>query len=165
MPYKAAPIVLFLFINISPVKTQPAEAIPVLNYAQLEPLLYLSNDTTYIINFWATWCIPCRKELPEFERIHAENANSGNVKVLLVSLDFASKLESSLIPYLEKNEITAPVVLLSDPNSNFWINKVDPSWTGSLPATIIYKGDQRRFFEQELDYTSINNTISELNKL
>ena len=44
--------------------------IHVLDFNSFEPHLHLENDTTYIINFWATWCIPCRKEMPAFEQIH-----------------------------------------------------------------------------------------------
>ena len=135
--------------------------IPILNFQQFEPNLHFSNDTIYIVNFWATWCVPCRKELPDFEKINQDYTGKP-VKVLLVSLDFPKDIESSLKPFLEKNAITADVLLLNDPNSNAWIDKVDTSWSGSLPATLIYNKSKRIFLEKELDYNTIQNIISEI---
>jgi thiol-disulfide isomerase/thioredoxin len=152
-------IILFVFV---PVYSQRQSEIAVIRFDELEPYLHFQNDTTYIINFWATWCVPCRKELPYFERIHQEFSGKP-VKVLLISLDFPSQIESGLIPFLVKNDITASVILLNDPNSNAWINKVDPSWTGSIPATLIYRNEIRNFYEKELDYETIRSLILQTN--
>jgi thiol-disulfide isomerase/thioredoxin len=132
--------------------------IPVLNFEQLDPYLHCSDDTLYIINFWATWCIPCRKELPVFEKIHQEYRNQP-VKVLLVSLDFPDRISSSLIPFIREKNITAEVVVLNDPNSNAWIDRVNPSWSGALPATLLYRGKTSIFREEQLEYSDIENLI------
>jgi thiol-disulfide isomerase/thioredoxin len=158
MKLKNVPV-LFLFLLWSLIgKGQGTEKIQILRFNELDPLLHLSNDTTYIVNFWATWCVPCRKELPALEKIHEDYAGKP-VKVLLVSLDFPNQVESSLVPFLTKNNITARVILLNDPNSNAWIDKVDPAWSGSIPATLIYNKKFRKFFEKELDYDTINTII------
>lgn len=135
--------------------------VPVIRFAELEKQLHHHSDTVYIINFWATWCGPCRRELPEFEKIHRE-FTAAPVKVLLVSLDFPMMLEKGLKPYLINNQITAEVVLLNEPDANAWIDKVDPSWTGSLPATLLYKHNNRKFYEKELVYQDIVDTILSL---
>ena len=70
--------------QISTVKT--------VTYNELKPLLEKEDGKTYIINFWATWCAPCVKELPYFEKIKEEYADN-NVEVLLVSLDFPKQVE------------------------------------------------------------------------
>ncbi len=158
---KPITVIILLFLLV-PLYSQSSRSIPVIKFHEFEPIIHYKNDTTYVINFWATWCVPCRKELPYFERIHQEYANQ-KVKVLMVSLDFPSKMETSLIPFLNKHNITAKVLLLNDPNSSAWIDKVDPLWSGALPATLIYNHTERRFFEQELDYDTIKNTIYEIN--
>ena len=63
----------------------------ILDYDRLEPYLINNDDKTYVVNFWATWCAPCIKELPHFEMLNA-NYKSKNVEVLLVSLDFPSAI-------------------------------------------------------------------------
>jgi len=121
----------------------------------------MNSDTVYIINFWATWCGPCRKELPGLEKIHREYSDR-KVKVLLVSLDFPDQINKGLKQFLKSNDITAQVILLNDPDANAWIDKVDPGWSGSLPATLIYKGKSRYFFEKALSYEDINHSIASL---
>ncbi len=134
--------------------------IPVYNFQQFEPFLHpTSKDTTYVINFWATYCAPCIKELPFFEQAGKDYA-SKKVKVILVSLDFKAQIESRVIPFLQRGKITSKVLVLSDPNANAWIDKVDPSWSGALPATIIIKGNKREFYEKSFTQNELNQLIT-----
>lgn len=135
--------------------------VPMLGFSEFEEYLHQESDTVYVINFWATWCGPCRRELPEFEKINKYYSRD-KVKVLLVSLDFPSQLEKGLAAYLKTNQVSSSVVLLNEPDANAWIDKVDPAWTGSLPATLIYKGINKIFFEKELSYQEINSSIHSL---
>jgi thiol-disulfide isomerase/thioredoxin len=130
------------------------QAIEIYNFRDLEPLLNKDNDTTYIIHFWATWCVPCIKELPAFDKIAGTYAGQ-KVKIILVSLDFVRQIDDRLIPFIKNNSIKSEVIVLDDPNQNYWINKVNPDWTGSIPATLIYKGESRMFFERSLTYKEI----------
>ncbi len=119
---------------------------------EAEILTNISADTTYVVNFWATWCGPCIKELPYFEELNALYSNQA-FKQILVSLDDPKKLESKVIPFLTKNKIKSKVVLLADGKANNWIDKVDPSWSGAIPITLILKGDKKLFFEKEFHST------------
>lgn len=153
-------IVAFFLLMTCGISAQD-KSIPMFTFSDLDKLLHQNSDSVFVINFWATWCGPCRRELPEFEKIHQDYARE-KVKVLLVSLDFPSMLDSGLNPFLKSNRITAPVVLLNEPDANSWIDKVDPGWTGSLPATLIYKGPNRLFYERELHYQEISGSIHSL---
>lgn len=104
----------------------------------LEPMFRFDNDTTYIVNFWATWCKPCIKELPYFEDFNSQHKNK-KVKVVLVSLDFPKQVESNLVPFVQKKQLQSKVVVLLDGKYNDWIDKVSPDWSGAIPATYIYK--------------------------
>lgn len=129
-----------------------------LNFTQFEPLLQKQNDTIYIINFWATWCKPCIKEMPDFERINNDYRKE-KVKVYLVSLDFPDKHEELLIPFLKEHKIKSEVVHLTDTDVNTWIDKVSPFWSGAIPATIIYKGTSKEFYEKTLNYDELKKIV------
>ena len=130
-----------------------------LNYNELKPFLEKKDDKTYIVNFWATWCAPCVKELPYFEKIK-QNYNSKNVEVLLVSLDFPKQVEKKLIPFINRKQLKSEVVLLNDDNENFWIPEIDKNWSGAIPATLIYNKYKRKFFEKSFDYESLENELT-----
>ncbi|HMR43851.1 MAG TPA: TlpA disulfide reductase family protein [Saprospiraceae bacterium] len=117
------------------------------------------NDTTYVINFWATWCKPCVEEMPYFEQLH-EKYRDQKVKILLVSLDFKKQIDSKLKPFIRERNLQPEVVVLADPDANSWISKVDENWGGAIPITIVYKGEQRQFIgEQFEDYQSLEKII------
>ena len=140
------------------------DQIEIYNFSELEPLLNYNDNNTYVINFWATWCAPCIKELPYFQEIH-DKYGSQNLKVILVSLDFPDKFESQLKPYVKKNNLTPQVILLDDPNENKWIPKVDESWSGAIPATLIYNKYKRAFYEQSFTKESLFKEINKFTKL
>ena len=111
---------------------------------QLESRIENAKDTTLVINFWATWCKPCIEELPCFEELR-ERYNGQNVLVILVSLDFKSQLEKKFIPFLKEKQFKSEVVLFADQDANTWIPKISQEWDGAIPATVIIKGQQRKF--------------------
>ena len=132
------------------------------DFNSLEYFLKKDNDTTYVINFWATWCVPCVEELPSFEKLSKEY-NDKKVKVLLVSLDMSKQIESRLIPFILKKKLQSKVVVLHDPDANAWIERVATSWSGAIPATIIYKKQNRKFYERSFTYEELQNEVNQFN--
>jgi thiol-disulfide isomerase/thioredoxin len=130
----------------------------VMNFDELQPYLHQNNDTVYLVNFWATWCAPCRKEMPAIQAVEEKYANQ-NFKVLLVSLDFPAQLKSSLIPYLKSNNIRSEVILLNDPDQNRWIDLVDKAWSGEIPYTLIYSKDFRESYTQAFTFEELDSII------
>ena len=130
----------------------------VYDYEGLKPLLSTSDDKTYVVNFWATWCAPCIKELPYFEKLNKEYKNK-NVEVILVSLDFPSKYESKLKPYIKENNLKSKVVALDDVDSNSWIPQISEDWSGAIPATLIFNKTDRSFYEGSFDYEGLENAV------
>lgn len=128
------------------------------DYDRLEHFLKKQNDTTYVVNFWATWCVPCVQELPHFEKLNADYKDK-KVKVLLVSLDMHKMVERKLIPFIKERNLQSDVVLLRDPDANRWIAKVDKSWTGAIPATVIYRGNARKFYEKAFTYEELQKEV------
>lgn len=113
--------------------------IPSYNFEAFEQaFLNKEDDLTYVVNFWATWCKPCVKELPAFEELNTTYKDK-KVKVVLASLDFPEKLESHVIPFVAKRNLQSEVVLLDDSDANYWIPAVSKEWSGAIPATLIVK--------------------------
>ncbi|HFA50739.1 MAG TPA: redoxin domain-containing protein [Bacteroidetes bacterium] len=124
----------------------PASPIPVYeDFSLLEPILHLQNDTTYVLNFWATTCKPCLQEMPHFEHLNKMYANK-KIRILLVSLDLKRHAQTRVAKFIEKKNIQNEVVVMCDQNYSKWTGKIDGSWYGALPATLIYKNKKRSFF-------------------
>jgi thiol-disulfide isomerase/thioredoxin len=130
------------------------------NFAQFEEKLKQQNDSVYVVNFWATWCAPCIKELPHFETIGARYKNK-KVKVLLVSLDMNKQVENGLLSFIKRKKLQSEVIHLHEPDANAWISKVDPSWSGALPATVIYSKSGRKFYERSFTETELENEVKQ----
>ena len=133
------------------------------DFEGLKPFLTTETDKIYVVNFWATWCAPCIKELPYFEAINTVYGDR-NVEVLLVSLDFPKKYDSHLKPFIKKNQLKSKVVALNDSDSNSWISQIDPSWSGAIPATIIFNKDKRQFYEQTFTYEALETELKKFLK-
>lgn len=132
----------------------------VYDYAGFEKFLDIKDNKIHVINFWATWCAPCVKELPYFEKLNAEYKNK-DVEVVLVSLDFPHLYETKLKPFIKEKQLKSKVIALDDTDMNSWIPKVNKNWSGSIPATIIYKNDKRKFFEQSFNYEELETKIKQ----
>ena len=148
---------LFVFPAREITQHRPSEgvsdslSIPVLDYNQLKPLLHLDNDTTYVINFWATWCVPCVKELPYFIQLDSMH-KTGAFKLVLVSLDFKKDYLRKLQPFVLQRGLEKNVLVLEDNDSNYWIDDIDKTWSGSIPATLVYRGKKRAFYERTFQH-------------
>ena len=138
--------------------------VDVLNFAQLQKQTEnKKNDTLYVVNYWATWCMPCVKEMPFFEEAAAKFSTQ-KVKVVFVSLNSPKEL-ANVEKFTETKNIQNRVVLLNAGNPNDWIDKVDPSWSGSIPATAMYKNGKKVFFKEgSFTREEINTVINDKNK-
>ncbi len=129
-------------------------------YEQLAPRLEPDYDdnTIYIVNFWATWCSQCLKEIPEMVRLEKKYRANKNIKILFVNLDDSST-QKRVNPFLKKHNIQGEVVALTDPNQDKWIRLVDYKWRGSLPGTLFIKGVNRKFYAYPLSYNELELNI------
>lgn len=142
---------------------QPQTEVELIQYEELLKKIHRNDDVVYIANFWATWCKPCIEELPDFMEVNNKYKNNPKFKMYLVSIDFPKKVEQLVIPFIEKNKVTAEVILLDDSKRmDEWINAVSPQWSGSIPATAIYKNNQQiHFTEGTLNQTQLEKIIQQ----
>jgi thiol-disulfide isomerase/thioredoxin len=91
-----------------------------------------------LVNFWATWCAPCREEFPDLVRVR-EQYGTDKLDFVLVSLDDPSDIDKAVPEFLAEVRATAfPAYLLYAEDDSNAINLVDPTWSGELPATFLY---------------------------
>jgi len=156
---------LFLLLTFSFVSS--AQIVPVLTFDVFQKHLQPANDndTVYVINFWATWCKPCVEELPAFEKLNETYANQ-KVKVLLVSIDFRSQYEKQVVPFVQKNKLKSQVMLMDAQGDNDFIDKVNPAWQGTIPATTVIQASSKtnKFYEKQFTFEELENIIQPLIK-
>lgn len=133
----------------------------VVRFDEVASIIATETDRIQVINFWATWCAPCVKELPYFQAL--ENRNDPSVKITLVSMDYADKLKN-VNSFIRKKGITSDVLILDDLDYNSWIDRVDESWGGAIPATLFInpKTGDRKFVEKELKDGELEAIIDSL---
>jgi thiol-disulfide isomerase/thioredoxin len=148
---------LILFISSLNCFSQKISTIKV---TDLEKRISNDSDTTYIVNFWATWCAPCVKELPDFDSI-TKVYGSEKVKILLISLDFKEDMNTKIIPFYNRKRLRSEVYLLDEANGNYFIPRVSEQWTGAIPATLILNNQKkyRAFYEKKLSYEFLKGEI------
>lgn len=140
-------VLIIIFICCQEAFAQPAT----IKLADLQQIMTDETPPVRIINFWATWCGPCVKELPYFERV--TSAGHADVQVTLVSLDLDLDPDPNKVyKFVSRKKLQSEVVLLDETDPGTWIDKVDKQWSGALPATIIinHKTGERRFIGRAL---------------
>ncbi|MBK9963048.1 MAG: TlpA family protein disulfide reductase [Saprospiraceae bacterium] len=136
----------------------------IIKLGDLEDLLSIQDDTVRVFNFWATWCVPCVKEIPNFETFNQEIKGTKQL-LYLVSLDDLNRAQTKLSNFLKKKNVRSKVMVLDENNPNFYIDRIEPTWTGSIPATLVIEGHKRGFVEQEFHSAAdIHNWINSITK-
>src|SRR5688572_4308631 len=101
----------------------------------LQAVIKSPGDGIRIINFWATWCAPCIKEMPLLEKLGKERQD---IEITLVSLDLDLDPNPDKVKdFVKERGILLPVLILDAGNPNEWIDKIDSNWSGALPTTML----------------------------
>ena len=121
------------------------------------------SDTPTIVNFWATYCVPCLKEIPYFEETVKKYKNKG-VKLLLVSLDFREAFPEKVSNFVDKRKFTSQVVWLDETNADYFCPRIDSTWSGVMPATLFINNKKaaRSFFEEEMSKDKFEEELKKI---
>lgn len=150
------PVILFLSFSVS------AQEIKKVKAAELVEIINKTNSPV-IINFWATFCMPCLKEIPYFEELVKKYKDSG-LQLILVSLDMEEEYPKGLKSFIKKRKFASPVWWLNEENADYFIPLIDKSWSGSIPASLFInnKTGYRRFYEDEFGREQLEKEIIKL---
>src|SRR5690349_20207343 len=122
-------------------KTATEQALPtnveVINLAGLKDLLSKPKDKPLLVNFWATYCDPCRDEFPDLVKVDSD-FRPKSLDFVTVSLDDVGDIKTKVPEFLAHMKATMPAYLLDVSDPEPAINAVDPKWQGDLPATFLY---------------------------
>ena len=97
-----------------------------------------------LINFWATWCVPCREEFPDLVAIDKEY--KGKIDFITISLDFEEELNIGVPQFLKDMKAEMPTYLLVTPDESAAISMISKDWGGGLPLTVLFAPNGERIF-------------------
>lgn len=142
---------------LAPALAQPA--IRKIKITDLERTI-AQSDHPLIINFWATFCGPCCKEIPYFQSTVAQYKDQ-RVELILVSLDLPDDYPAKIAAFAKERGFTVPIVWLDETNADHFCPKVDPRWTGGIPCSLFInnKTHFRRFFDRQLTERQVEPEI------
>ncbi|MFN3840024.1 MAG: TlpA family protein disulfide reductase [Cyclobacteriaceae bacterium] len=156
MKYTVLPILLALSLAAN------SQNVSIIKLPQLQQLMARKADHIQVINFWATWCAPCVKEIPLFEKLGQERPD---VKITLVSMDLdLDPNPEKVYRFVARKKLQSEVLILDEKDPNSYINQIDKNWSGAIPATIIINSrtGKRKFVEKELHEGELEKLIAEV---
>ncbi len=133
---KKTSILFLIFIIFIPILS--AQSIKNIKIEQLEIIINQKNDTLKVVNFWASWCVPCVKELPYFAKLSLE-IKQKPIQFIFVAVEDTPEKALNI---LKKKKINIDSYLLDEANANKWIDKIDKNWDGAIPFTLIISANQ-----------------------
>lgn len=128
----------------------------------LQKIINEPSDQVKVINFWATWCGPCIKEMPLLEKLSKERTD---VAVTLVSMDLdLDPNPEKVYKFVNRKKLSSQVLILDEQNPNTYIDKIAAEWSGALPATLVIstKTGKRKFVEKELHEGDLEKLLDEV---
>ncbi len=128
-----------------------SQSIPKWKMTDVEKYIANGKGDILVINCWATFCKPCVAEIPSFIKT-VDKYKARHVKLLLVSLDLPSYYPAKIATFAKSHHFKTNIVWLDETNADYFCPKLDSSWSGSIPATLIIntKTGYRKFFEEEV---------------
>ena len=134
--------------------------VPVIGLDELEERFEQGGDTVFVVNFWATWCKPCIAEVPAFDEFHRSMAGEP-VRVIMVSLDDPEDVHSKVEAFIKRKGLEPDFVLLDESKPHLWIDRVDETWSGAIPATLLLDAasGRRLFLEREFTFEELSKTV------
>jgi len=133
-----------------------AQEVKLISEDHLESLLKTSKAEITVVNFWATWCAPCIKELPYFEAINKQEG----IQVILISMDYPEENEK-VAKFVMKKKLESPVYQINVKDYDAFMRKISENWSGAIPATLFIKKNGTKYFhETAFTEATLNSTIA-----
>jgi thiol-disulfide isomerase/thioredoxin len=132
------------------------------NIEQHGKLLKQHAGQVVLVNFWATWCAPCREEMPLLVAMEKKLRAEG-LRIVTVSADEIED-KAQALEFLTAMGVAAPVYIKNVEDDDAFIESIDPEWSGALPALYLYGRDGKlaRSWVGETKMAELEAAIREL---
>jgi thiol-disulfide isomerase/thioredoxin len=120
------------------------------------------NGKPLLVNFWATWCDPCREEFPDLVKI--DHQYKGKIDFITVSLDDVENISTTVPKFLTAMKSEMPPYLLKAADENTFIASIAKDWQGGMPFTALYSATGELVYYRE-GKVIVDTLLSELNKI
>jgi thiol-disulfide isomerase/thioredoxin len=128
--------------------------------AEVRRMIETSGARALVLNAWASWCGPCRQEMPDLVRLRDAYRDRG-VRVVLLSFDLESSVADAR-RFLAGHGVTDTTLIRGDTeNDQEFLQNLDPRWSGALPATWVFDGagHARSFWEGRATYPRLEQAV------
>ena len=125
-------------------------------------LLKSNSGHVTLVDFWATWCAPCRKEMPRLAKLDGRMRDKG-FRLVTISADEPEQGPAA-VEFLKMSGISGPAYLRQAKDDDKFINAIDPKWSGALPALFLYdrQGKLVKSFTGETEMPVIEAAVRKL---
>lgn len=130
-----------------------------LNEAAFQKLVAAHKGKILMADFWATWCVPCRKEMPQLVALEMKLKSRG-VEFVAISADEPEQ-EKAALQFLKQYKVPGALYVKRPNDDEKFINTIDPKWSGALPALFLYdrNGKKVRSFIGETPIAQVEAAI------
>ncbi|HTR29458.1 MAG TPA: TlpA disulfide reductase family protein [Puia sp.] len=154
--------IFIVFLLFAPMAVQAQAPVQKIKVTELQDYI-AKSDHPLIVNFWATFCVPCNKEIPYFQSTVARYKDRG-VELILVSLDLPDYYPARIGEFARRQGYTARLMWLNETDADYFCPKVDPHWSGGIPSSLFIdnKTHYRRFFDRQLTEPQVELEIKKM---
>jgi thiol-disulfide isomerase/thioredoxin len=125
---------------------QTLPKVTLVDEASVKPFI-TAKGRPLLINFWATWCDPCREEFPDLVKLDQEF--KGKIDFITISLDDPADIATTVPKFLSSMKAEMPAYLLRTPDESAFIAAIAKNWQGAMPFTILYDKDGKAAYQRE----------------
>jgi thiol-disulfide isomerase/thioredoxin len=154
--------ILFVSLLLFITNESAAQDIPKWKIEDLQQIIDSSSGPT-VLNFWATFCAPCLKEMPSFDKASQQYKND-RLNLYFISLDAEEAYPKKINALTKRLKISAPVIFLDESNADIFCPVVDKNWSGAIPGTLFInnKTGYRKFVEDELAPEALEKELQKM---
>ena len=134
-----------------------------LDESGFQKLIQANKGNIVLYDFWATWCAPCRAEMPQLVKLQRKLAARG-FKLVTISADDPEQAAEAA-RFIGQAAAPRPAYRKDAKSDEDFINSIDRAWSGALPAMFLYDRNGRRVrsFIGESDPVTIERAIAAIN--